>query len=76
MAARRCVKLVLEIRGNYGYGHGYETVNAETSWPAARRSIREYRENEPGTPFKIVRKYEPCTKKEKMARRAKKGRKR
>jgi len=46
---------VFEVRGNYGYGHGFETVTAETNFAEARARLREYRENEPGVEFKIVR---------------------
>jgi len=51
MAYTRKTRDELEIRGNYGFG--YECVNTETTWKDARRSIKEYRENEPGTPFII-----------------------
>jgi hypothetical protein len=34
------------VQGNYG--HGWEDENTETTWPDARRSLREYRENGPG----------------------------
>lgn len=44
-----------EIQGNYGYGHGWEAVTTETSRDAARETIRLYRENEPGVPFRIVK---------------------
>ena len=43
-----------EIQGNYGYG--YECVNTETTLKDARRSIREYKENERSIPFKVVKK--------------------
>lgn len=43
-----------EIRGNYGYGEGFECVNTETTKEDAQRSLKEYRDNEPGVPFKIV----------------------
>ena len=45
-----------QIQGNYGYGHGFEVVTCETTWKEARRRLKEYRLNEPGTPFKIVKK--------------------
>jgi len=44
-----------EIQANYGYGHGWECVNTETTLENARRSLKEYRDNEP-YPFKIVKK--------------------
>lgn len=45
-----------EVQGNYGYGHGFECVTAETSFKEARERLKEYRENEPGFPFRIVKK--------------------
>ena len=44
-----------DIEGNYGYGHGYEVVTCEETWAEARERLAEYRENEPGVPFRIVR---------------------
>lgn len=52
MARRRKTRDVIDVRGNYG--HGFETVTAETSWGEARARLREYRENEPGIAFKLV----------------------
>lgn len=45
-----------EVQGNYGYGHGYECVTTEETRQEARQRLKEYRENEPGTPFRIVKK--------------------
>lgn len=45
---------VYDVRGDYGYGHGFETVTAETELREAKARLREYRENEPGVPFKLV----------------------
>lgn len=42
-----------EIQGNYGYGHGWECVNTETTWKDAKRSLAEYRANE-NVPFRLV----------------------
>jgi hypothetical protein len=44
---------VWDVRGDYG--HGYETVTAETSHAEARARLREYRANEPGVAFKLVK---------------------
>lgn len=52
MAGRRKTRDVIDVRGNYG--HGFETVTAETTWSEARARLREYRENEPGIAFKLV----------------------
>lgn len=46
------------VQGNYGYGHGWEDVTAEDSWSEAKARLREYRENEPGVPFRVRRKRE------------------
>ena len=46
---------VWEVRGDYGHGHGFETVTAEASRDDALARLREYRENEPGVPFQVVK---------------------
>lgn len=56
MAYKRKTIDVYDIEGNYG--QGFEAVNTETDWNAARRSIREYRENEPGIAFRLKRRRE------------------
>ena len=56
---KRKTRDVYEVRGDYGYGHGYEMVTAEVDPKAARQRLREYRRNEPGVPFRIVRVREP-----------------
>lgn len=38
------------------YAHGWEEVTAEDTRNEAKERLKEYRENEPGTEFKIVRK--------------------
>ena len=43
-----------EIQGNYSYG--FECVTTEETWKAAKEHLKCYRENEPGTAFKIVKK--------------------
>jgi hypothetical protein len=59
MAYQRKTRDVYEVRGDYGHGHGFETVTAETERAEARARLREYRENEPGIKFKIVKVREP-----------------
>jgi hypothetical protein len=54
----RKTKDIWVVQGNYGYGHGWEDVNAEETWTDAKRSIREYRENEPGVSFRVRKKRE------------------
>lgn len=44
-----------EVRGNYGHGHGYEVVFTADTRLEAKNILRDYRNNEPGVPFKIVR---------------------
>lgn len=51
-------KLVWVVQGNYGYGHGWEDLTAEESGKEARDRIREYRENERGVPFRLIRRRE------------------
>lgn len=46
-----------QIHGNYGYG--WEEVNAEDNISDGRRSLAEYRENDPKTPYKMVVKRVP-----------------
>lgn len=58
MGRKRKTRDVFEVHGNYGYGHGFECVTAETEYSEAKQRLREYRENEPGVPFKIVVKRE------------------
>jgi len=41
------------IEGNYGYGDGWEVVTSETTYKEAKECIKEYRDNEPGVPFRI-----------------------
>lgn len=55
MNSKRKTKDVYEVRGDYGYGHGFEAVTAEETLREAKERLREYRANEPGTPFKIVK---------------------
>jgi hypothetical protein len=58
MARERKTVDVYEVRGNFGYGHGWEYLCAEFSRYDARLRLNEYRTNSPGS-FKIVKKREP-----------------
>lgn len=58
MAYKRKTQDVWEIQGNYGYGHGWECVTSETSYSEAIQRLKEYRENEQGVPFRIIKKRE------------------
>jgi hypothetical protein len=51
-------RLIWVVQGNYGYGSGWEDVTAEESSKEIRERIREYRENEPGVPFRLRRRRE------------------
>jgi len=42
---------VWEVQGNYG--QGWECVTAEYTYREARERLHEYRENEPGTSFRL-----------------------
>lgn len=53
MARKRKTRDVFEVQGNYGHGHGFECVTAEEDYFEAKARLREYRENEPGVPFRI-----------------------
>jgi hypothetical protein len=47
------------IQGLYGAGYGWEDVTAEESSKEARARLREYRENEPEYPHRMIRRREP-----------------
>ena len=47
-------QIEFDIQGNYG--QGYETVTCEETRAEALRRLKEYRENEPGISFRLVRK--------------------
>jgi hypothetical protein len=50
---RKTKDVFAKVRGNYG--HGWECVTAENTYSEARQRLREYNENEPQYPHKIVR---------------------
>lgn len=49
-------KTELEYQIHGLYNGQWEEVTAEVTYQAARQTLRDYRENEPGIPFKIVSK--------------------
>ena len=51
-------KLIHVVQGNYGYGHGWEDVTAAETRKEAMAGLREYRENERGVPFRLIRRRE------------------
>ena len=44
------------VQGNYGYGHGWEDVDASDTRAEARTALKEYRANSPGAHRIISRK--------------------
>ena len=46
-----------ELQGNYGFGHGWECLTRGTH-AEVKQNRKEYRENEPATPLRVVRKRE------------------
>lgn len=54
MAYIRKTRDEYEIQGHYGYG--FECVTTEETWRDAKMQIKCYRENEPGTAFRIIKK--------------------
>lgn len=48
-----------QIHGNYGFG--FELVTCEIKWSLAKSTVKDYRDNEPGIRFKIVKKRVPKT---------------
>lgn len=43
------------VQGDYGHGHGWEDVAAETEINEARERLIEYRENERGHLHRLIR---------------------
>lgn len=56
MSRVRVTRDVFEVHGDYG--QGFEMVTAADTYAAARQHCREYRENEPGIPFCVLKKRE------------------
>jgi len=55
MTARKTRDLYV-VQGNYGYGHGWEDLTAAETRKEARSLLKDYRENEPSTPTRLVHK--------------------
>ena len=51
-------KPIWVVQGNYGYGQGWEDVTAAENWKEAKGYLRDYRENERGVPFRVIRRRE------------------
>lgn len=58
MAYKRKTRDVWNIEANYGYGHGWEVEYSEYSFREAKERIKEYRENCPQYPVRIIKKRE------------------
>lgn len=53
---KRKTKDEYEVQGNYGYGHGWEMVTCEETRKGAKERLKEYRDNDPGNPYRLVHK--------------------
>lgn len=56
MAYKRKTCDEYQIQGYYGNIYGWEEVCSEATFNEARQTLREYRDNERGISFRIVRK--------------------
>lgn len=45
-----------EVQQNFGYGHGWEAVCTEASRKEAQERRKEYQQNQPEYPVRIVKK--------------------
>lgn len=59
MAYRRKTRDYWDIQQYTGPEYGWESVNAEDTWTDAKRSLKEYRENQPEYAVRARRKREP-----------------
>jgi len=46
------------VQGNYGYGHGWEDVAASEDFREARADLKAYRVNDPGNPYRMIKRRE------------------
>jgi hypothetical protein len=51
-------RMLWVVQGSYGYGHGWEDVAAAETSKEAKGYLRDYRENERGVPFRMIRRRE------------------
>ena len=54
MAYKRKTQDLWDIEGYYSRETGWECVTSEEDWKEARERVKEYRENEPGIPFRVT----------------------
>lgn len=52
MSYKRITEDEFQIHGNYG--NGFEEVTCATTLKEAKSLLKDYRENESGTPFKMI----------------------
>ena len=55
---------VYTLQGDYGHGHGWEVLTAETTRTEINQRRKEYRENIPGMTLRIIKSRERITPKE------------
>jgi hypothetical protein len=53
MIYQRKTRDTYEIQGNYGHGHGWECVDTAENYRDGVAALKNYRENEPGTPLRL-----------------------
>lgn len=58
MTYKRKTKDIWEIQSYYGIEYGWEVTNTELTYKDAKRSVKEYRENEPMYSHRIVKRRE------------------
>lgn len=58
MAYQRKTRDYWDIQQYTGPEYGWESVNTEETWKDAKRSLREYRDNQPEYPVRARRKRE------------------
>jgi hypothetical protein len=46
------------VQGNYGYGHGWEDLTAASTRIEGKGYLKDYRDNESGTPFRLIKRRE------------------
>jgi hypothetical protein len=52
MPYKRKTRTEWDIQGYYDKATGWELVTCAATWKEARESLKEYRANEPGIPFR------------------------
>jgi hypothetical protein len=55
MAYKRKTEDEYIVQGNYNCGYGWEDVTAESTRKEAKERLKEYRENEPQYPHRLIK---------------------